>query len=78
MSGQKCSCDKFERLEGASVNAYASAFLEDLGSKDPGRKNQLRCRACGTLWEKRAPDAEEGRARASLVMVKGETRGASS
>jgi hypothetical protein len=30
VSERKCSCEKFERLEGASVNAYDAAFLEDL------------------------------------------------
>ena len=69
MSGAKCSCDKFERLEGASVNAYASAFLEVLGRAEPSEKSRLRCRVCGTLWEKRAPDAGEQRARPSLVKV---------
>ena len=69
MSAPKCSCDKFERLEGASVNAYASAFLEDLGREDASRKNRYRCRVCGTLWEKHAPDDEAHRARPSLVKV---------
>ncbi|MDQ3802996.1 MAG: hypothetical protein M3416_03970 [Acidobacteriota bacterium] len=67
MSQAKCSCDKFERLEGASVAAYAAAFLEDLGRADPDKKNRLRCRVCGHEWEKRAPDAAAGRARPSLV-----------
>jgi hypothetical protein len=40
MSRPKCSCDKFERLEGASVNAYASAFLEDLGRTEPSLKDR--------------------------------------
>jgi hypothetical protein len=70
MSQTKCSCDKFERLEGASANAYAAAFLEDLGRADPGRQNGLRCRVCGREWEKHAPDAAAGRARPSLVRVK--------
>jgi hypothetical protein len=67
MSQPKCSCDKFERLEGASVNAYASAFLEDLGRADPARQDRYRCRVCGRHWEKRPPDAEH--ARPSLVKV---------
>ena len=67
MSQPKCSCDKFERLEGASVVAYASAFLEDLGLKDPSHKNRYRCRVCGREWEKRPPD--EHHARPSLVRV---------
>jgi hypothetical protein len=56
MSEQKCSCEKFDRLEGASVPAYAAAFLDDLGRTDPGQKNRLRCRVCGREWERRAPE----------------------
>lgn len=67
MSQPNCSCDKFEKLEGASVAAYAGAFLEDLGRTDPARKNRLRCRVCGREWERLAPDPAEGRARPSLV-----------
>lgn len=70
MSQAKCSCDKFERLEGASVNAYAAAFLEDLGRADPALKNRLRCRVCGREWERRAPDAAGASVRPSLVKVK--------
>jgi hypothetical protein len=67
MSQPKCSCDKFERLEGASVNAYVNAFLEDLGRTEPTHKDRYRCRVCGREWEKRPPDAEH--ARPSLVLV---------
>jgi hypothetical protein len=67
MSQPKCSCDKFERLEGASVNASASAFLEVLGRTEPSLKDRYRCRVCGREWEKRPPDAEH--ARPSLVRV---------
>lgn len=70
MSQPKCSCDKFERLEGASVNAYAAAFLEDLGRADPDRKNRLRCRVCGREWEERVPDAAGGSVRPSLIKIK--------
>jgi hypothetical protein len=69
MSGPACSCEKFERLEGASVGAYAAAFLEDLGRDDPARKNLYRCRVCGRVWEKRAPEAKTGSTRPSLVRV---------
>lgn len=69
MSGPNCSCEKFERLEGASVNAYAAAFLEDLGRNDSEQKNRFRCRVCGRVWEKRAPDALAGNARPSLVRI---------
>lgn len=69
MSGPNCSCEKFERLEGASVSAYAAAFLEDLGREDPLQKNRFRCRMCGRMWEKRAPEAQTGSVRPSLVRV---------
>jgi rubrerythrin len=69
LSDPKCSCDKFERFEGASVNAYAHAFLEDLGAHDPARKNQYRCRVCGTRWDKRAPDTEAPSVRPALVKI---------
>jgi hypothetical protein len=71
VSRPKCSCDKFERLEGASVNAYASAFLDEVGRTEPDEKNRFRCRVCGTLWEKRAPEAETKSARPSLVKLSG-------
>jgi hypothetical protein len=69
MSAARCSCEKFERLEGASVNAYANAFLEDLGRNDPARKNLYRCRVCKREWEKRAPDSKTGGTRPSLVRL---------
>ena len=68
MSEKKCSCADFERLEGASVNAYAATFLEDLGRGDAGRKNRYRCRVCGREWEKRAPEPGGG-TRPSLVRL---------
>jgi len=67
MTAPKCSCEKFERLEGASVNAYVAAFLEDLGRADPEKRNLFRCRACGRTWEKRAPEEKAGSTRPSLV-----------
>lgn len=69
MSGPKCSCEKFERLEGASVNAYAAAFLEDLGRDGAAGQSRYRCRVCGREWERRAPDPEAKTARPSLVKV---------
>ena len=69
MSAPKCSCEKFERLEGASVNAYAAAFLEDLGQSDPRNENRFRCRVCGRFWEKRAPEVKTGSTRPSLVRI---------
>jgi hypothetical protein len=69
MSDPDCSCEKFERLEGASVGAYAAAFLEDMGRDDPAKKNLYRCRVCGRVWEKRAPEVKTGSTRPSLVRV---------
>jgi hypothetical protein len=65
MSQPKCSCESFERLEGASVPAYTKAFLEPLDKTDAVRKNHFRCKVCGRLWEKHASEHEGGRA--SLV-----------
>ena len=62
MSEPKCSCESFERLEGASVNAYIKAFLDQVG-----RENLYRCRVCGREWEKRAPEIKSEGARPSLV-----------
>lgn len=69
MSVPACSCEKFERLEGASVGAYTAAFLEDLGRADPDRKNRFRCRVCGREWEKRGPEVKTGSTRPSLVRI---------
>ena len=69
MSDPDSSCEKFERLEGASAGAYTAAFLEDIGRDDPAKKNLYRCRVCGRVWEKRAPEAKTGGARPSLVRI---------
>lgn len=72
MSRPNCSCSSFDRLEGASVPAYIKAFLEEAGETvaKPG-KRVFRCRACGSLWERRAPDQQ--RARASIVRLEGDS-----
>jgi transposase-like protein len=62
MSQPSCSCQSFERLEGASVNAYINAFLDQV---DP--KNRYRCRVCGREWEKRAPEVKSEGTRPSLI-----------
>ncbi|MBA2339965.1 MAG: hypothetical protein H0V88_06195 [Pyrinomonadaceae bacterium] len=67
MEDLKCSCEKFERLEGASVPAYVAAFLEGGARSNPEEKNRYRCRVCGRRWEKRAPEGEE--TRPSLVRI---------
>ena len=76
MTEAKCSCGKFARLEGASARAYAAAFLEELEGADPAARRRLRCRACGRLWERRAPEVESARARPSLVRLDEEAGGA--
>lgn len=68
MDQPKCSCASFERLEGASVPAYISAFLEQAG-RSPEDKNRFRCRICGREWERRAPAEKSEGARPSLVKI---------
>ncbi|HEY0322123.1 MAG TPA: hypothetical protein VGC66_14275 [Pyrinomonadaceae bacterium] len=58
MSQPRCSCESFERLEGASVPAYIKAFLEQLDEPGAPYKNRFRCRVCGRFWEKRSPEHE--------------------
>lgn len=58
MTKPECSCASFKRLEGASVPAYTKAFLEQMNED----KHSFRCRACGRVWERRAPEHEGGRA----------------
>lgn len=67
MSWPLCSCESFERLEGASVPAYTKAFLEPLDERDASQKNRFRCKVCSRTWEKHAPLHEGGRA--SLVRM---------
>lgn len=54
------------------MNAYAAAFLEDLGRADVGKRDRYRCRSCGSLWERQAADPAAKSARPSLLKV--ETR----
>ena len=56
MSQSKCSCDSFERLEGASVPAYIAAFLDQTRGADPAEKNRYRCRVCGRRCDPNAAD----------------------
>lgn len=69
MEEPKCSCARFDKLEGASVPAYIKAFLDQSGQSAPEEKNRYRCRVCGSLWEKHAPEVESKRTRPSLVRV---------
>ena len=69
MSQPKCSCESFERLEGASVNAYIKAFLDQVERETPEEKNLYRCRVCGREWEKRAPEIKDEGTRPSLIRI---------
>ncbi len=69
MDGAKCSCARFTRLEGASVPAYAKAFLEEDGSAPREGPRRYRCRVCGAAWERRAPGVKAAGTRPSLVRV---------
>lgn len=69
MGEAKCSCEKFARLEGASVQAYARAFLEEVEDANSRGGKILRCRVCGRLWERRAPEAKSAGTRPSLVRL---------
>ena len=48
MTAGKCPCETLERLEGASVQAYISSFLER-------EAERYRCKVCGRVWERRPP-----------------------
>jgi hypothetical protein len=70
MSRAKCSCETLERLEGASVPAYISAYLDQITRVASEEKSRYRCRVCGVEWEKSAPqDKSEGK-RPSLIRQK--------
>lgn len=69
MEQRKCSCAQFERLEGASVQAYIGAFLERATRATTEEKNRYRCRLCGCEWEKRAPEVKGEGTRRSLVRL---------
>jgi hypothetical protein len=75
MGEAKCSCEKFARLEGASVHAYAAAFLDEIKGEDSGGGKLFRCRVCGRLWERRAPEVKSAGARPSLVRLDDEVGG---
>jgi len=56
-SQSKCSCDQFERFEGASVAPYIAAFLEKVAAAQESEKTIYRCRLCGRAWERRETPA---------------------
>ena len=69
MSQPMCSCEAFERLEGASVTAYINAFLDQVGSATPEEKNRYRCRVCGREWERRSSQTNSGGTRPTLIRL---------
>jgi hypothetical protein len=69
MTGAKCSCEKFKRLEGASVQAYTAAFLDDAKGVNADGGKLFRCRVCERLWERRAPEVKSAGTRPSLVRL---------
>lgn len=69
-----CSCASFNRLEGASVQAYICAFLRPAepaaagsGEFSQAHTTHYRCGVCGRAWEKLAAEAGRPGARPSLV-----------
>jgi hypothetical protein len=69
MSQPKCSCDSFEKLEGASVQAYIKAFLDRIDGETTGENERYRCRVCQRQWERRAPEIKDQGRRPALVRV---------
>jgi NAD dependent epimerase/dehydratase family enzyme len=67
MNQSNCPCETLERLEGASVPAYITAYLDQIGSNE--EKNHFRCRVCSREWEKRAPKIKSEGTRASLIRL---------
>jgi hypothetical protein len=65
MSETRCSCDRFEKLEGATVPAYVSAFLKP--SDQSQNADRYRCLWCNCEWEKHS---EENSTRPSLVRLR--------
>jgi hypothetical protein len=51
-----CACAKFERLEGAAVQAYISQFLEKTGVDETAGKTYYACKICGRIWVRETPD----------------------
>ena len=68
MSRMNCSCESFERLEGAGVPVYIRTFLDENGYVGDGKK-RYRCRVCGREWEKRSPQTKSEGTRPSLVRL---------
>jgi hypothetical protein len=67
MSETRCSCDRFETLEGTFVPDYISAFLASLDSAEPTKVDHYRCRWCNQEWKRHS---DENSKPPSLVRVK--------
>ncbi len=55
-----CSCNKFERLEGAAVNAYTTDYLKSTSSDKAKGVSYYQCRICLRHW-KRIDDEKRNR-----------------
>ncbi|HMF55366.1 MAG TPA: hypothetical protein VK619_03315 [Pyrinomonadaceae bacterium] len=69
MSQPECACASFERLEGASVNAYIASFLERKAGASAEEKSLYKCRVCGREWKRVEPEVQSEGKRASLVRI---------
>jgi hypothetical protein len=67
MSQANCPCETLLRLEGASVPAYISAYLDQITDATSKVKGHYRCRVCGREWEKQTPENESEGKRPSLI-----------
>jgi hypothetical protein len=52
MSETRCSCDRFEKLEGSFVPDYIAAFLASLDPSEPTKADRYRCRWCNQEWKR--------------------------
>lgn len=67
MSETRCSCDRYEKLEGTFVPAYISAYLAPVDPSEPAKADHFRCRWCNQEWESHADEKSKA---PSLVRVK--------
>ena len=65
----ECACEKFERLEGAAVEAYISQFLVKTGVDEKSGETYYACRICGRPWVR---EIDEDHRKASLVRMETE------
>lgn len=67
MSETQCSCYRYERLEGATVPAYISAFLAANDSSETATAANYRCRWCNQEWQRHL---DQDSRRPSLIRIK--------